>query len=39
MIITFRVIRNIVGKFLILTRFRLFELVENMLNDVLVRFL
>ncbi len=38
MIITFRVIPNIVRKLLILTRFWLFELIENMLNDVLVTF-
>ncbi len=38
MIIIFRVIPNIVRKLLIFTRFGLFELVENMLNDVLVRF-
>ncbi len=39
MIITFRVISNIVRKLLILTRFWLFELIENMLNDVRVPFL
>ncbi len=39
MIITFRVIPNIVKKLLILTRFWLFELIENILNDVLVPFL
>jgi hypothetical protein len=39
MIITFRVISNIVRKLLILTRFWLFELIENMLNNVLVPFL
>ncbi len=38
MIITFRVIPNIVRKLLILTRLWLFELIENMLNDVLVPF-
>ncbi len=38
MIITFWVIPNIVRKLLILTRFWLFELIENMLNDVLVPF-
>ncbi len=39
MIITFRIIPNIVRKLLILTWFWLFELIENMLNDVLVPFL
>jgi hypothetical protein len=38
MIITFRVIPNIVRKLLILTRFWLFELLKNMLNDVLIPF-
>jgi hypothetical protein len=38
MIITFWVIPNIVRKLLILTQFWLFELIENMLNDVLVPF-
>ncbi len=38
-VITFRVITNIVRKLLILTWFWLFELVENMLNDVLILFL
>ncbi len=36
MIINFRVIPNIVRKLLILTRFWLFELVENILNIVLI---
>ncbi len=39
MIITFRVIPNIVRKLLILTWFWRFDLVENMLNDVVVPFL
>ncbi len=38
MIITFLVIPNIVRKLLILTQFWLFDLVENMLNDVVVPF-
>jgi hypothetical protein len=38
MIITFQVIPNIVRKLLILTRFWLFDLVENMLNDEVVPF-
>ncbi len=38
MIITFRVIPNIVKKLLILTHFWLFELIKNMLNDVLILF-
>jgi hypothetical protein len=36
--ITFQVIPKIVRKLLILTRFWLFDLVENMLNDVVVPF-
>ncbi len=38
MIITFRVIPNIVRMLLILTQFWLFDLVENMFNDVVVPF-
>ncbi len=38
MIITVRVIPNIVRKLLILTQFWLFDLIENMLNDVVVPF-
>ncbi len=38
MIITIRVIPNIVKKLFILTRFWLFELIKKMLNDVLIPF-
>ncbi len=38
MIITFQVIPNIVRKLLILTGFWLFELIKNMLSDVLIPF-
>ncbi len=36
--ITFRVILNNVKKSIILTRFFIFDLVENMLNDIIADF-
>ncbi len=36
--ITFWVILNNVGKSIILTRFFIFDLVENMLNDIIADF-
>ncbi len=36
--ITFRVILNNVRKSIILTRFFVFDLVENMLNDIIANF-